>query len=49
MAAMLGLADALGHDREPVDVVEAADDQLGEDELRLTFGDLDSLDWRSIG
>ncbi|MFT7597954.1 MAG: hypothetical protein ACI8TP_000874 [Acidimicrobiales bacterium] len=45
MAAMLGLADAMGHDRERVDIVEAAsDDHTGD--LPLDFGDLRPLDWR---
>ena len=43
MAAMLGLADAMGHDREPVEVVEVASDAQGED-LELDFGALESLD-----
>lgn len=46
MAAMLGLAHAMGREPEPIDVVEVADSDLGIDELRLSFGDLRPLDWR---
>lgn len=46
MAAMLGVAQVIGREPEPVDVVEVADSDLGIDELRLSFGDLRPLDWR---
>ena len=46
MAAMLGLAHAMGREPEPIDAVEVADSELGIDELRLSFGDLRPLDWR---
>ncbi len=43
MAAMLGLADALGWDRETADIVHPADPADGEG-LDLDFGDLPPLD-----
>lgn len=46
MAAMLGLADAMGHDREPVEIVEVVSNDRPEGDLELSFGDLRSLDWR---
>lgn len=46
MAAMLGLADAMGHDREPVEIVEVVSNDRPEGDLELAFGDLRSLDWR---
>ena len=44
MAAMLGLADVLGHDREPVEIHEVVPDG-DRDSLQLDFGPLAPLGW----
>jgi hypothetical protein len=47
MAAMLGLADAMGFDREPVEIVEVIEND--QPDFDLQFGDLRPLDWRQDG
>lgn len=44
MAAMIGVAEALGYERPSEETVQVCDASPGDDLLPLTFGSLDPLD-----
>lgn len=44
MAAMIGVAEALGYDRPSEETVQVSEAPTGDDVLPLTFGPLDPLD-----